>query len=439
VLARLGLDGGGDRRLAIATGLVALAFIMYLAVRAVPAAVDAYQDPSIDIADFSFLYNAGVLATSSDAKQLYGPEPNNTIWTQEKGYSYPIWYPYPPVVAVATGALQLFGRAGGADVWRLLVGVSSLALGFLVAREFRSWPWRVAAVLAVVTFDPLLTNARIGQTGAFVALATAIAVLVFLRNKNLGAILFGCMALKPTLVIGPALLVFPEKLSVWARYVAAAAIVILTPFLYFGLDQFMRWLDVLSTRGAYDTGSTGAVHYYNQGITSAFGGAGYLGLAIAIVLFVLAAFAVAEVLKRLGPYAGPAFVLALAALVNPHNLIYDWGTAFVVVLLLRRSDLVPSRYAELACGALAISLFAAGQFAWDARYSFYTFRPLTVWAFGVTATLLVVAFWDEVKAWTKPSEKTEAVLALRDAPVAEAPTNKSRRRRERREAARRQP
>ena len=82
-------------------------------------------------------------------------------------------------------------------------------------------------------------------------------------------------------------------------------------------------------------------------------------------------------LKRLGPYAGAAFVLSMAALVNPHNLIYDWGTAFVVVLLLRRSDLIPPKYAELAVGALAISLFAAGEIAWDVRYSLYVVRPLT--------------------------------------------------------------
>jgi hypothetical protein len=271
-------------------------------------------------------------------------------------------------------------------------------------------------------------------------LATAIAVLVFLRNKNLGAILFGIIAVKPTAVLGPSLLIFPEKMGVWVRYAGTAAVVILTPFLYLGLGQFTGWLNVLSTRGADDVGSTGAVHYYNQGITSAFGGAGYLGLVVAIVLLIAAALAVQEVLKRLGPYAGAAFVLSMAALVNPHNLIYDWGTAFVVVLLLRRSDLIPAKYGEIALGALAISLFAAGQIAWDVRYSLYVIRPLTLWAFCVTVGLLVVAFWDQIVAWTRPDPKTEAVLALRDAPEPErSGSNKARRRRERREAARRQP
>ena len=436
----LGLGDAQDRRLEIASALLAVVFIVYLLVRGAPNARDAYQDPSIHIADFRFLYNAGQLITSEDAKQLYGPEPDSNTWVKEKGYNYPVWYPYPPSVALATGLLTPFGKDTAADIWRVLVALSTIALAFLVARAFRTWPWRVAIFLAIVFWEPMLVNARIGQTGAFVALATAIAVLVFLRNKNLGAILFGLIAVKPTAVIGPSLLIFPEKMGVWARYAGTAAVVILTPFLYLGFGQFTGWLNVLSTRGSYDVGGTGAVHYYNQGITSAFGGAGYLGLIVAIVLLVAAAFAVQEVLKRLGPYAGAAFVLSMAALVNPHNLIYDWGTAFVVVLLLRRSDLIPAKYAEIALGALAISLFAAGQIAWDVRYSLYVIRPLTFWAFCVTVGLLIVAFWDQIVAWTRPDPKTEAVLALRDTPEPERTgSNKARRRRERREAARRQP
>jgi len=429
-----------DRRVEIASALLAVVFILFVLIRGVPNLKDAYEDPAIHVTDFRFLYNAGVVATSRDARLLYGPEPDANTWVTEKGYNYPVWYPYPPAVAVATGALQPLGRDGAATAWRVLVALCTIALGLLVAREFRSWPWRAATFLAVICWEPLLVNARIGQTGAFIALATALAVLVFLRNKNLGAIFFGLIAVKPTAVIGPSLLIFPEKLGVWGRYAGTAAAVILTPFLYFGFDQFKRWINVLSTRGADDVGSVGAQHYYNQGITSAFGGAGYFGLVVAIVLLIAAAFGVSEVLKRLGPLAGAAFVLALAALVNPHNLIYDWGTAFIVVLLLRRSDLVPSKYAELAVGALAITLYAAGQIAWDVRYSLYVIRPLTLWAFSVTLALLIVAFWDEIKAWAKPDAKTEAILALRDAPVSqEAPSNKARRRRERRDTARNQP
>ena len=172
-------------------------------------------------------------------------------------------------MALTTGLLTPFGKHTAAHIWRVLVALSTIALGLLVAREFRTWPWRLLLSRRRV-LGALLVNARIGQTGAFIALATAIAVLVFLRNKNFGAILFGLIAVKPTAVIGPSLLVFPEKMGVWARYAGTAAVVILTPFLYLGFNQFTRWLNVLSTRGADDVGATAAVHPYNQGITSAF-------------------------------------------------------------------------------------------------------------------------------------------------------------------------
>jgi hypothetical protein len=434
----LSLGAAQERRLEIASTAIAAVFILFLLIRGIPNAIEAYDDPSIRFSDFRFLYNAGRLATSGEAKQLYGPEPDNNAWVEAHGYNFPVWYPYPPSVALATGILEPLGLEDAGTAWRVLVALSTLVLAFLVARSFRSWPWRAAVALAIICWEPILVNARIGQTGAFIALATAVAVLTFLRNKNLGAILFGLIAVKPTAVIGPSLLVFPEKLSVWARYAGSAAIIILTPFVWLGFDQFKRWLNVLSTRGADDVGSVGATHYYNQGITSAFGGAGYLGLFVAIVLLIAAAFAVSEVLKRLGPYAGAAFVLALAALVNPHNLIYDWGTAFIVVLLLRRSDLLPEKYSELTYGALAISLYAAGEIAWDVRYSFYAVRPLTLWAVCVTLGLLWVAFRDVIVDWFKPDPKTAAILMRLETEPAPS-NNKGRRRRERRQAARRQP
>ena len=74
------------------------------------------------------------------------------------------------------------------------------------------------------------------------------------------------------------------------------------------------------------------------------------------------------------------------------------------------------------------------------RYSLYVVRPLTLWAVFVTGGLLIVAFWDQIAKWTLPDPKTDAVLALRDAPEPERTgSNKARRRRERREAARREP
>ena len=83
----LGLGDAQDRRLEIASALLAAVFIVYLLIQGAPNARDAYRDPSIHIADFRFLYNAGQLITSEDAKQLYGPEPDANTWAAEKGYS----------------------------------------------------------------------------------------------------------------------------------------------------------------------------------------------------------------------------------------------------------------------------------------------------------------------------------------------------------------
>ena len=117
-----------DRRVEIASALLAVVFILFVLIRGVLNLKDAYEDPAIHVTDFRFLYNAGVVATSRDARLLYGPEPDANTWVTEKGYNYPVWYPYPPAVAVATGALQPLGRDGAATAWRVLVALCTIAL-----------------------------------------------------------------------------------------------------------------------------------------------------------------------------------------------------------------------------------------------------------------------------------------------------------------------
>jgi hypothetical protein len=287
---------------------------------------------------------------------------------------------------------------GYLTVWRVLVALATIAFALVVARVFRDWFWRVAVVVAIACWDPILLNASIGQTGVFVALATALSVTVFLRNKPLGAVLMGLMAIKPTAVIGPSLLVFPEKVPIWGRFAAGAALVVLPPFLYIGPGQLFRWLDILSQRAARDAGTVGGTHYFNQGFASAFSLTSAAGLVVAIVLFVIAAMIVQSVQARLGLFGGAAFALILANLVNPHSLLYDWGTAFVVIMLLRQSAIVRDEWRDLAIGALAISLFVAGQLAWNVRFHSYAVRPLTIWGLLLTAGLLAIAFWPQVQA-----------------------------------------
>jgi hypothetical protein len=266
-------------------------------------------------------------------------------------------------------------------------------LAFLVASSFRSWAWRLAIVAAIVCWDPLLLNARIGQAGALIAAATAVAVVVFLRNRNVGAVLLGLLALKPTAAIGPALIAFSEKGRVWMVFLATAVVVVMVPFVYFGPSSFFDWLDILSTRGASDLG--GAARY-NQGLNSLLG-------RTEVVSFLLFGFLIGGVLlsekvrENMGLCAGAAFALFAALLLNPHGLIYDWGVAFAGIMLLRRSKLMGDERSDLAIGLLGLSLFAAGQLAWHLTFHDYVIRPLTGWTLLVTGGLLALTFWDALR------------------------------------------
>lgn len=376
---------------------IAVLFTLLVLWRGLPAVYDAYTVSPGTGGDLTYLLDAAELATSSESKTLYGPGPvvDQATYKQIHGYEYPYYYPYAPAFAFALSPLTTVSRGTAFDLWRAGVALCTAILSFLVASSFKSWPWRVAMVAAVVCWDPLLLNARIGQAGALVAAATAIGVIVFLRNRNLGAALMGLLALKPTAAIGPALIAFSEKGRAWLWFMAVAVVAVMLPFAYFGPGAFLDWLDILSTRGASDLG--GATRY-NQGLNSLLG-------RTEVVSFLLFGLLVGGVLlsdkvrDNLGVCAGAAFALFAALLLNPHGLLYDWGVAFAGVMLLRRSNLLAGDGTELAAGLLGISLFVAGQLAWDLTFKDYVIRPLTGWALLVTAALLALAFLGGVRQW----------------------------------------
>jgi hypothetical protein len=248
-------------------------------------------------------------------------------------------------------------------------------------------------VAAIVCWDPMLLNARIGQAGALIAAATAVAVVLFVKNRNAGAVLMGLLAMKPTAAIGPALIAFSEKGRVWMFFLATAVIVVMVPFVYFGPGAFRDWLDILSTRGASDLG--GAARY-NQGLNSLLG-------RTEVVSFLLLALLIGGVLlsekvrENLGLYGGASFALFAALLLNPHGLIYDWGVAFAGIMLLRRAPMLDDDRSDIAIGLLGMSLFAAGQLAWHLTFHDYVVRPLTGWTMLVTGGLLLLAFLPQVR------------------------------------------
>jgi hypothetical protein len=119
----------------------------------------------------------------------------------------------------------------------------------------------------------------------------------------------------------------------------------------------------------------------------------------------------------MGLYIAMAFAVLVGALVNPHSLFYDWGAAFVALMLLRKSEILAGSYADLAFGVLAISLFFAGHYSWETRHEPGDYlRPLTAWALLVCGTI----FLTTVRRYLEPPD--QAVLSTESAPNQTAAT-----------------
>lgn len=387
--SRLQLLYSAERLSRLSTA-IALVFIALVLWRSTPSVLDAYDWSTPVGGDLFFLLAAGKLIRTGYEELLYHYPPDSARWESEHGYMYPGYYPYAPAAAIATAGLASASDGTAFRIWKVATALATVGLALIAAYPVRNWAWRGAIVVAVLCWEPLLLNARIGQTGAFVAAATAVCVWLFIRNRNLGAISMGALALKPTALLGPALIVYPEPLSVWLRIIVSAAAFVLLPFVWLGSRALFDWLDILFVRAAIDVGGG---HSYNQGVSSVFGHSNAVIVVIACVLLVAAALLAEKVRKSIDIYAGAAFALAVANLVNPHSLIYDWGTAFIIVFLVRRALRLPETLADLLTGLLAISLFAAGQLSWQMRTSTFEVRPLTVWALAVAAGLLIAAYW----------------------------------------------
>jgi hypothetical protein len=389
-------DAGPERRLALPfgeRGVTALSFALavlfsaFVLITQVGTVREAYSYRLSPGGDLAFLVAAGRLAVSDERHLLYDRPESQAAWDRQHDYIFPSHYPYPAGVAFATAPLGLLELKASMDAWRVLVALASLVLAGCVASAFGSWAWRLAIVAGVVLWEPILMNARIGQTGAFVAAGMAVASLVYLRKRELGAVLFGLIALKPTAVIGPALIVLQERPAVWLRFGVTAAAVILVPFVVLGPTAFLNWVEIILERGERDIGGG---HSYNQGLSSLIGARTAIGLVVALGLVLIAGGLVRAVQVKMGLQIAMVFALLGGALVNPHSLFYDWGVAFVAIMLLRKSAIVPESAADLAFGALAISLFLAGQYTWLTKSEAgHYLRPLTAWSILVCVTILL--------------------------------------------------
>ena len=367
--------------------LLITAVILWFGVPAVLNVIEARP-----AGDLRYIIDAGNVLTDENPAGLYERNPesvNRSVQlAQEGGYVYPHSYPYTPSFGLAMVPLAKASDRFAGNFWMVLTIASTLVLAGLVASTFRGWSWRLLVAASVICWEPLLLNARIGQTGALVAGASAIAFVVFLRNRNLGAVLLGLLVFKPTAALAPFFLIFPERMGVWARFYGVVTFVAFVPFIWLGPDALFGWIDILTDRAVVDLSGG---HVYNQGLSAVINLKNPVGVFLVAWMLLLLALLVSSVETRLGIAAAAALTIYLALVLNPHSLLYDWGVAFVGILLIRSGGLFPEKLADACAGALALSLFVAGQLVWHENQVGEQLHLLTVWTVLVVGSLVVLA------------------------------------------------
>jgi hypothetical protein len=265
---------------------------------------------------------------------------------------------------------------------------------FWLASAFSSWTGRAVAVCAVMTFEPLLLSLEIGQHAAFVLVTLWFGLQLGSRAPWL------LLALKPSALFAPACLALSSRPG-W-RWLAAAAGLVLFPFLALGPDAFSGWLDTLSQQARFDLRGG---HPYNLSLTTVIREDGLIERAILAGLALLAAGTTLRLRHRFGIDAAAAFAIPAGLLVLPHSLAYDWALLLLCVHLARRSGL-----AEAASLALLASLYTTGLANAELLDNGLALKSLTLWALLFCAALPLVlqgrALAFQAPAHHRPSETT---------------------------------
>jgi glycosyl transferase family 87 len=385
--------------------VVPLVFAVVIVIRGIPVVIKAYDGSEGYPLDLQYLIDGGRLITSDHPELLYVPPGDVSKFGFAYGYPFPGAYAYAPTFAYATAPLAHVGLTTGFDIWKAGVFICVLIVALATASVFRSWWWRLAVVAAALTWEPLLTDARFGQSGALGAALLVGGVLLFLSNRLWGAAVLGLTIFKPTVAIGPAIMVLAEKPRVVAAFCIVAAIIAFTPFLWLGSGPLIGWLQTLVTRPIQEYLASSRL---NQGITSNIhlnGTTARLFLSIALLVLVAACHFVE---LKAGVEAAGALAVCGSLIANPHALAYDWGIAFAVILLLRRAERLPFWSTDAGAGIVLILLFIAGDISWKLADHNATVRPLLYWALAVMAGILVTVFVPhQVGAWAPSVQPVE--------------------------------
>jgi hypothetical protein len=358
--------------------------------------------------DFAYLVDAGLLITSPERDFLYQPPADLSGFQFGHGYPFPGGYAYPPAFAYAMAPLGHLDRVAAWDWWKVGVGICIAIVALATASAFKSWWWRFGVVAAAVTWEPFLTNARFGQSGALAAALLVGGVLLFMSNRVAGAALLGLTMFKPTVAIGPAMMILSERPRVIAAFCVVAGLLALTPFLWLGVGPMQGWIQTLVTRPIQEYFASSRL---NQGLVSFVhinGTTGRFILSLALLGLVIGCHFVE---LRAGVEAAGALAVCGSLVANPHALVYDWGVAFAVIFLLRRSSQLAIWSTDLGAGFLLILLFVAGDISWQLATRNASVRPLLFWALAVMALILATALLpvDLIPArWRRPDAPAEA-------------------------------
>lgn len=374
--------------------------------------------------DFRVFYWAGDLILSDDRGGLYDLE-NVTQYRWEHRRAIGSFY-NPPAFALLFAPLTAFSDTTASSV-NVVVGLTVLAAVVVVlARQAKTWPVRVAVALAVVSFWPGYVGLQLGHPSFLLAaLATAV-VLLYLNGRSAaaGAVL-GIVALKPTLFLTHAGLMFwREDRRALVALVVVAAVLVLAPFLVLGVDALRQYMHLLSASRQDAFTYSGSI---TAGAAFMFNWNGFIAklfvtdprpvfvfpLYLATVALMIKAWASGDFLK------GWLAASVTAALVTPHFLFYDLTFLVPSAVLLALRDRGVLLIGLLAVTHLAVNLSMLA--AYDSVY----IRPLPVEFKFIAATPMLAL----VLAYLAFQREVDGLLARllpgqregTQAPVATAP------------------
>jgi hypothetical protein len=328
--------------LLLLTGLL-VASAPYLAWRGYQHAHEMWP---LRITDYRVFRDAGRIIVSDEPSRLYDASAAARDQRADSGSIRAFVNPPAEALLFAPFARLSFGAGRSLFAAVSALAIAAMLLLLLFAAGPRNAVMAGAAVAAVISFLPLYDSVYLGHSDPLYALFIgASLVLLAAGRERLGGAATGLLALKPTLLVLPAMALLLRRPGAGVATVAAAAIVGLAPFLITGPGSVLHYADIVWNRhpDVFRLDSTirgGAALMFNwNGFVSRLFDidppAWVIGPLIAITL----AAVVAAMLR--GTWEEAYFAGVLGSLVAvPHMANYDWPVLLPagIFLALRTRD-----------------------------------------------------------------------------------------------------